>query len=102
MERAQQAQAGDGEEIRRAPRRIEGETRLRRPGAIAARRQPDTRREPLLVQRPPPWLLAQVRLLAVDVSRSRVEWINCWCDEGELVMIDSSSSSSSLAQSNRG
>ena len=61
MDRAQQAQSGDGEEIRRDPRRIEGQARLRRPGQAAARRQPDAGGEPLLDERPPPRLSAQVR-----------------------------------------
>ena len=41
--------------------------------------------EPLLDERPPPWLSAQVWLLAPDVPRSRAERFDSRRDEGELV-----------------
>ena len=55
---------------------LKAKTRLRRPGETAAQRQPDARREPLLDDRPPPRLSAQVRLFASDVPRSGVEWFD--------------------------
>ena len=56
-------------------------------GEAAARRQPDARGEPLLDERPPPRLFAQVRLFASDVPRSGVERFDSRCDESELVKI---------------
>ena len=48
---------------------------------------PNAPGEPLLVQRPPPWLSAQIQLLASDIPRSGVERFDPRNDESELVII---------------
>jgi len=51
----------------------------------AEKRQPDPRGQPLLHERTPPRLPAQVRLLAHDLPGRRIERADSRRDQGELV-----------------
>src|ERR1039458_1602177 len=85
MDRAEQPQKRNGEKIRRDPRRIEGQARLRRSGEAAARRQPNPAGQPVRDERTPPGFSPQVRGVAHDLPRSRVERFDSRGDESELV-----------------
>src|SRR5690242_12994898 len=76
MARAQPAQGGYGEKIRRDPRRTEGQARLRRFGEAAARCQPGAIGESLLDEWSPSRLSAQICRLPPDVPRGRVERVD--------------------------
>lgn len=100
MDRAQQAQSGDGGKICRPSRGTEGEKRLCVSRPAPPRREPDPPRQPLQGHRPPPCLYPPLQDFPYHLPRTRFRRSHSRRDEVELV--DSSPVSNSQLGKSRG